>query len=735
MRFSQTRQMLIAVTFAYTIPTAARAQSYSETVLADKPVAYYRLGETTGSVAHDLTSNHIDGTVLGGTSLGVPGAIVGDSDTSMRFDGSSGSVDVSGIPGVGSGGFTVEAWFNQNHRDGDQWYYTQAVVCRGSDRDPGNWWLNYHGSGAYDFMMNFGGSFNFGEGVGAPADRYALHEWHHMVGTFDPAGATMRLFMDGAMVSELTKQGATFPVVQLPTSIAYMPSGYYRFDGSIDEVAVYDHALSADRILTHYLKGGGRHVPGISIFAFTPNPVNAPGDQVTADVFSDEPLTSVTIAGNPLQFHGVAPTKTLTLNEGHWTATFPTSFLSNAITEAVSFDATGKRPDGSTVSATATLNVKTTLNPALVAVSTTLRTVNPGNSFKVAAHLMSTAAPSTNPAMLTLNIPPSVDVQGTTGGTWDAAGHTLTWTGPVWGRMDSTVTATVRVPETTPDGSTLSFSSRGIVPGKADASGSTTVTVMSGTIPRSVEVDASQGKNMLTGHTSVESGQNPPPLIASISPWTEAHFPFLGQRRLKLWLEVTNIQRDGLATLSIPSDGGVPSALADRNLIAPDVSPTWLAAFPNVDSSVTLQANFTPTAAEIQILENLLKLFGTPSINDIVSDLDEWSKINAVTRAVAHFSPFPRNAFQLGKAMVAAGNEFFPPTDLMKDQVYALVKRHYPNSPETADSVCKKLKGLFATWDFVGEFNDLVLFNCNTVTNEWGSPLQVRFNASPQPSG
>ncbi len=32
-------------------------------------------------------------------------------------------------------------------------------------------------------------------------------------------------------------------------------AGARWFDGSIDEVAVYDHVLSADRILEHYFQG------------------------------------------------------------------------------------------------------------------------------------------------------------------------------------------------------------------------------------------------------------------------------------------------------------------------------------------------------------------------------------------------------------------------------------------------------------------------------------------------
>lgn len=57
-------------------------------------VGYWRLGESSGSsVACDFLG-HDDGSYLGGFSLGVPGAIFGDSDTAVSLDGSTGQVSV-----------------------------------------------------------------------------------------------------------------------------------------------------------------------------------------------------------------------------------------------------------------------------------------------------------------------------------------------------------------------------------------------------------------------------------------------------------------------------------------------------------------------------------------------------------------------------------------------------------------------------------------------------------------
>jgi len=58
--------------------TDAPSSVYRATVLADTPLAYWRLGETTGTVAHDETGNGHDGTYIGGYTLGQTGALTGD---------------------------------------------------------------------------------------------------------------------------------------------------------------------------------------------------------------------------------------------------------------------------------------------------------------------------------------------------------------------------------------------------------------------------------------------------------------------------------------------------------------------------------------------------------------------------------------------------------------------------------------------------------------------------------
>src|SRR5438874_1551737 len=66
---------------------APGAANYSQVILADHPIIYWRLGELSGRTAFDSSGHGRDATYKKGPRKGVQGAIVGDADTAVRFDG------------------------------------------------------------------------------------------------------------------------------------------------------------------------------------------------------------------------------------------------------------------------------------------------------------------------------------------------------------------------------------------------------------------------------------------------------------------------------------------------------------------------------------------------------------------------------------------------------------------------------------------------------------------------
>lgn len=216
---------------------------YREVILGDAPMAYWRLGERTGTSAADETSHGYGGTYTGGYTLGAAGAIAGSADPAVALNGSTGHV---ALPALGSlSTWTVEAWVK---RSGSQGSFT-GLLC---DAYGGlvNWGLFSNAFGA-DGTQVVGGYFDGAWRTAGPAT-LPDGAYAHVVCTCD--GTTIRLYLSG-------EQAATGACGSTPTSsgvggyIGADINGNGHFGGSVDEVAVYAAALSAATIRRHYSEG------------------------------------------------------------------------------------------------------------------------------------------------------------------------------------------------------------------------------------------------------------------------------------------------------------------------------------------------------------------------------------------------------------------------------------------------------------------------------------------------
>ena len=207
-------------------------------MLAGAPLDYWRLGESSGTSVSDAGSNALTGTYVGGVTPGVPG--VGGADTAASFDGTSGYVDVPGVANASfSSGFTIDAWVKSATAQTDagivgKWTYPFGGVLL---------WLD--GSGNYTLAVTAHRANYLTTSV-APT----IGAWEHVVGTWD--GAMLRLYVDGNEIGSQAFTGAP----GLPTNDLqigdYAESNRY-FEGAVDEVALYDHALTADEIAAQHL--------------------------------------------------------------------------------------------------------------------------------------------------------------------------------------------------------------------------------------------------------------------------------------------------------------------------------------------------------------------------------------------------------------------------------------------------------------------------------------------------
>jgi len=78
-------------------------------------------------------------------------------------------------------------------------------------------------------------------------------EWHHLVGTFSLSEEKQKVYIDGEFQAEDTITTALQkPTFELSIGRGRLPSLESYFDGIIDEVKIYNKALSEDEVQQNY---------------------------------------------------------------------------------------------------------------------------------------------------------------------------------------------------------------------------------------------------------------------------------------------------------------------------------------------------------------------------------------------------------------------------------------------------------------------------------------------------
>jgi len=239
-------------------PTGCKAASddYSKTVLADSPVAYYRLDDA-GSVLCDASPHHNDGMYAStGVTLGQPGALHRSKDTAISADGSAQVAVSNAITGIaGNTDFTIEGWFKTTTRQ-DQ--MVVDIGQGGAQNMAGvGPWFNYlsptyyltPGTGNYVTFDTFDRTIEF--------DTTALGidlfdgKWHYVAVTYTASTGLAAGYLDNHALG--TQSVQEHPVASQVRIGYWVDTAYNKpFNGSLDEIAVYPSALSAAQIARHF---------------------------------------------------------------------------------------------------------------------------------------------------------------------------------------------------------------------------------------------------------------------------------------------------------------------------------------------------------------------------------------------------------------------------------------------------------------------------------------------------
>ncbi|MCH8045152.1 MAG: tandem-95 repeat protein, partial [Planctomycetes bacterium] len=216
---------------------------YSGVILEDGAIGYWRLGEVTGSVATDESSHGLDGTYTGGVTLDRTGVFGARRNRAATFDGSSGYVAVNPDPRLYGlrNNFTIEAWV----------YLTTGGTVVSTHVDTGGYTFDVRPDRAV---------FTFHIVKSYVADQVTIptSKWTHVAVAIDSSNDAS-FYVDGQLVQTVIGNAANivrplpFHIGRLPTLPSFAGGGYSYFGGALDEVAIFNRALTAQEIKTHYV--------------------------------------------------------------------------------------------------------------------------------------------------------------------------------------------------------------------------------------------------------------------------------------------------------------------------------------------------------------------------------------------------------------------------------------------------------------------------------------------------
>jgi len=163
---------------------------------------------------------------------------------SLSYDGSDDRMNVGNDPSLqfATGGFTWSAWVKVTTAKNN------TILRRAT------------GANGYQFLVNSGGQIAYyGGNTGytpvslAPSGSISTNTWYHVAFTHDRTN--VKGYVDGVNDPAWDRVDSYYPVLA-DTTIGYNSGvASYTFDGLIDEVSVFNSALSASDISTIYSGG------------------------------------------------------------------------------------------------------------------------------------------------------------------------------------------------------------------------------------------------------------------------------------------------------------------------------------------------------------------------------------------------------------------------------------------------------------------------------------------------
>ena len=203
-------------------------------------VAYYPLDEGSGTVAKDFSGNGNDGNLVNG-----PTWVDGKYGKALSFDGVDDYVEVPDSLSLNPKSITIEFWVYQISRNPNTWTF---LVNKDG-------WKSYHlisedvwATNRVGFTVRVNGA-DYRLWTSKAIGSY----WSYLAFTYDASTGEQRTYVNGELDTEVLQPVGDIDTLAGPLRIT--GSKAERFHGLIDEVRIYNRALTEEEIKSVYQIG------------------------------------------------------------------------------------------------------------------------------------------------------------------------------------------------------------------------------------------------------------------------------------------------------------------------------------------------------------------------------------------------------------------------------------------------------------------------------------------------
>jgi hypothetical protein len=235
---------------------AITTETYTQAVLADGPVSWWRLNETTGTTAVDAMGV-ANGTYVGGT-LNQPSLLSFGGGGSYDLGNHVGKVNVSDIYDfVGNVPYSIELWVKVSDlvdtafrtiigkRPTTDGWLMNMVFSAGTPKSGRIIWERWVSGAAV--QSTWVPSNNF--------PTFQPNRQNHIVGTYD--GTSLRLYLNGTLMNTITAAPSLVDTTSGLALGAVNSSSGSTFVGAMGDVAIYNYALNLSQIRSHLSAAAG----------------------------------------------------------------------------------------------------------------------------------------------------------------------------------------------------------------------------------------------------------------------------------------------------------------------------------------------------------------------------------------------------------------------------------------------------------------------------------------------